>query len=213
MRGNSEALSVLIKIGAKVEGWSSYKNDPLYVAAFNGHQDCVQALLATGVPIITGTKHGFSALNCAAQNGHVEILQYLLHQGVSVHAESSPFGGTPLLAAARNGQLACMLALLDAGADMNRPDCDGEIALYYAARCGELAALELLLACGAKVQGWSSCESDPLCIAAVNGHLACGQALLAASTPIATGRKYGYSALNRGALAAWTFPSPKKHLC
>ena len=149
--GQLEAVEWLLARGAKVQGWRSSKSDPLCIAACNGHMACVKALLAAGAPIITGKKYGFSALNSAAQNGHVEILEYLLQKGVSVNAEGSSFGGTPLWAAAGHGRLACMQLLLDAGADIDRSDVDGQTALYRAAQKGQLDAVSLLLANGAHV--------------------------------------------------------------
>ena len=193
--GHLAALELLLASGANTQHWSSHQSDPLCTAALNGHMACVRALVSAGAPIVTGSTHGFSALNDAAQNGHVEILQYLLQQGISANAESSPARGTPLLVACQQGQLTCLRTLLNAGADINRPDNTGCTALYYAAKEGRLAALEILLNRGAKVQVWSSDKSDPLCIAAFNGHRFCVRLLLAAGSPIITGKPHGFSAL------------------
>ena len=197
--GNSEALAVLVRHGARVRGWSHCKQDPLCVASLKGHLSCVRALLAAGCPVVSGRQHGFSALNCAAQGGHVEIVKYLFQQGASVNAESTPTGGTPLLVAAEYGQLACMQALLDGGVDINGANSIGITALYLAAQEGRLAALKMLLSRGAQIKGWSSDDSDPLCAAAFYGRLSCVRALVTAGAAIVTGRKYGFSALNNAA--------------
>ena len=197
--GNREALCVLIKHGATLSGWTLDNNEPLNAAAFKGHLACVQALVSAGAPMTTGKKHGYSALNYAGGKGHVEIVQYLMQQGMSVNAQSTPSGGTPLLVASETGQLVYMQILLDAGADINRPDEDGHTALYCAAQEGQLAALELLLAAGARVHGCSSSKTDPLYAAALNGHTDCVRALVAAGAAIITGRKHGCSALNGAA--------------
>ena len=177
-QGQLEALELLLAQGANVYGWFSYRNDPLYAAAFHGQTACVKALLAAGSQIVTGREYGFSALSGAAYNGHAEILQYLLQQGVSANAEGEPSGAAPLSIASYKGQLACMQALLAAGADIDRPDADGCTALYCAAHEGQLEALKLLLSQGANVQGCCSYERDPLCTAAFHGHMACVQTLL-----------------------------------
>ena len=199
-KGDADKLDLLIKQGAKVDGWQSSKLDPLCIAVRGGHIRCVRTLLAAGAPIVTGRQYGFSALNGAAQEGHAEILTLLLQQDVSVNAESNPGGGTPLHTAIDMGQLACVQVLLGmAGIDIERPNAKGQTALYWAAFKGHVQAVQLLLDRGAKVQGWSSWESDPLCMAALNGHSACVQALLAAGSPIVSDRQYGFSALNNAA--------------
>ena len=178
-QGHAQAVALLLSHGAKVlQGWSSYRHDPLYIAAFKGHFDCVQALAVAGAPIITRKKHSFSALNGAAQNGHAEILKYLLNQGISADAVSTPIGGTPLLIAAQRGQLLCIQTLLDAGADINRPDSYGETALHSAARKGHLSAVDLLLQHNPTVDCRTGTGETPLLAACRKGHTAVVAALL-----------------------------------
>ena len=100
---------------------------------------------------------------------------------MSANAESSPFAGTPLLQASYNGQLACMQVLLDAGADINRPDCHGVTALYCAAWKGNLAAINCLLERGAVVNCRNRSGKTPLLAACRNGHRAVVAALLKAA--------------------------------
>ena len=181
------------------KGLKSYKDDPLCIAARNGHMACVRNLIRAGVPIISGREYGFSALHFAASARHADIVRYLLKQGISANAESSPSGGIPLLVAAERGQLACMQILLDAGAKVNHTSKNGGTALYLASRKGHARAVDLLLQHGAKVNGWSSGNNDPLCVAALNGHTVCVQRLFRAGARIVTGRQYGFSALHNAA--------------
>ena len=204
-QGHSTIINLLgMAYGAKVDGWHSWKIDPLCIAAFNGHIDSVRALLDVGCPIINDRKHGYSALHCAAQYGYTEIVKLLLEKGAWANAESLADGITPLQVAADRGYVPCAEALLDAGAEINYCQDNGVTALYKAAECGRLQVINLLLARGAKVQGGSSYASDPLYAAALNGHLACVQALLTASSSMMTGKEYGYSALNAAAAKGHT---------
>ena len=194
-KGHLEAIELLLARGANVQNWPSCRQDPLCTAAVNGYMACVRALVGAGVPIVTCRKYGFSALHYAVTEGHEDVLEYLLQQGISPNTESKQRVGGPLLTASTTGQLSCIRALLNAGAEINRPDAQGRTALYCAAQEGQLTALKVLLSHGAKVRGWNSHEDDPLCVTALNGHMACVQALVSAGVPIVTGRKHGFSAL------------------
>ncbi len=59
------------------------------------------------------------------------------------------FGGTPLVAAAFNGELECVQALLEAGADMNHATTNLNTPLMKAAVYGHTACVRFLLGSGA----------------------------------------------------------------
>ena len=61
------------------------------------------------------------------------------------------FGGTPLVAAAFNGELECVQALLDAGADINHATTNLNTPLIKAAAFGHVACVRFLLGSGADV--------------------------------------------------------------
>ena len=143
----------------------------------------ISALLGPDMAVVGSSKGSAIALRKAALNGHTETVKSILKQGVSPNAKSASSGQTALLLAAEEGHVACLEALLDAGADINHSDTDGLTALFCAADAGHLQALELLLERGSRVDGWRCCEDAPLCIATLNGHLACVKALLAAHLP------------------------------
>lgn len=83
----------------------------------------------------------------AAQNGHDGVLRHLLAAGVPPAADTE---GEPLLITAVNsGKTKAALALLDAGADINCADADGNTPLHHAAVNGDFAMTKLLLTRGA----------------------------------------------------------------
>lgn len=83
----------------------------------------------------------------AAQNGRDGALRHLLAAGVPANAAME---GEPLLIAAVNSNRSkAALALLQAGADINRADADGNTPLHHAARNGDFAMCKLLLEHGA----------------------------------------------------------------
>ena len=73
-----------------------------------------------------------------------------------------------------------MQVLLNAGADIDRPDCYGKTALYCAAREGQLAAVNCLLLQGGAVDCRTKDRETPLSAACRNGHVAVVAALLKA---------------------------------
>lgn len=83
----------------------------------------------------------------AAQSGREKPLRHLLAAGVPADAEET--GDTLLTAAVNSGKSKTVLALLEAKADINRPDADGNTPLHHAALNGDLAMVKLLLEHGA----------------------------------------------------------------
>ena len=53
----------------------------MFVAAENGHEPCLRALLAAGADVNTQDYHGWTALMKAADGGHVQIALRLLEAG------------------------------------------------------------------------------------------------------------------------------------
>lgn len=87
------------------------------------------------------------AARLAAQNGHDLALRHLLAAGVPADALVD---GEPLLIAAVNSNKSkVVLALLQAGADINRADAEGNTPLHHAALNGDYAMCKLLLERGA----------------------------------------------------------------
>ncbi|KAK9823234.1 hypothetical protein WJX72_001257 [[Myrmecia] bisecta] len=143
----------------------------LLEACQTGDKTSANSLLALGVsPNISGAR--LLPLAAAAEGGHTRIVQLLLRAGASVDATSDT-GHTALRAATLLGDADCILALLEAGADINLEtargtplvaastsgDCDtiklllshGTTALLVAMHAKQAATVQLLLAHGASV--------------------------------------------------------------
>src|SRR5205807_695336 len=86
----------------------------------------------------------------SAETGKVTV-EKLIQHGASVNTSSGPEAQTPLHMAARRGNLAVALALLDAGAALEARDKKGETPLRRAVNCGHPEFVSLLLARGADV--------------------------------------------------------------
>ncbi|KAK3266631.1 hypothetical protein CYMTET_24756, partial [Cymbomonas tetramitiformis] len=118
---------------------------PLYMAAFNGHNEVVEALLAKGAQVDLADEDGRTPLYIAACNGRKEVVEALLAKGAQVDlAEQNE--GTLLHIAACNGHKVVVEALLAKGAQVDLADKDGWTPLYGAACSGHNEVVEALLA-------------------------------------------------------------------
>src|SRR5690349_13818187 len=99
--------------------------DPLLVAAREGHADVVKKLLAKGVkPRVDSWKH--TALHLCAIDGHLEVAKLLLAHGVDPNARNKS-GQTALLTASDMfAGPAFFRLLLDHGADASVRDKEGK---------------------------------------------------------------------------------------
>jgi hypothetical protein len=119
----------------------------------------------------------------AADSEAAEVVSYLIEQGADIEARGDandwgaqitsepraqyrPVGGfTPLLYAARSGCTPCAASLLDAGADIDRPNPEGMTPLILAIDNYHFATAELLLDRGANPQVWDWWHRTPLYVA------------------------------------------------
>ena len=124
-----------------------------------------------------------SAVMWAAAQNHPEMVAFLISKGadLTVRAQANdwetqisseprvqyrPTGGlTPLLYAARAGCLGCVKAMLDAGADKDRPNPDGMTPMIMALDNGYPAVAQQLLDRGANPHTWDWWGRTPLYVA------------------------------------------------
>lgn len=114
-RGQIEEVKKLLEAGAPIEAKNQYGATPLYMAAFNGHGEIVQLLLARGAdPNVTDTFYKASVLTFSLQKGNPAIARLLLEKG------AKPEPRHLLMAAAEDDVplLKAMLAAKPAKADL-----------------------------------------------------------------------------------------------
>ena len=87
----------------------------------------------------------FTGMANAARAGDVATIRQLTAQGADPNAIAGQNGWTPMLHAIHTHQNASIAALLDAGADVNRPDDQGVTPLMMAAGYGYDDTVRLLL--------------------------------------------------------------------
>ena len=126
---------------------------PLMTAARTGNVNVVRALLASGADVNAATAvTDETALTWAVAAHRVEVVRLLVDHGANVHPNPGQ-AFSPLMAAARNGDIESAGILLAAGARVNDTASDGTHPLPYAIVVGQSAFAHFLLEQGADPNG------------------------------------------------------------
>jgi ankyrin repeat protein len=116
----------------------------------------------------------------AAKSGDVAEIERQIAAGADPNADAGHGPGHPLRAAAENGHVAAIAALLKAGARVDGADSYGRTPLMFAAACGHTAAVDALVAAGADVHHADNGGNTALHRASANGRLDAARVLLEA---------------------------------
>ena len=170
---NTEVVERLLAAGADANRGLLVGETVLMRCTATGDPAAVRALIAHGAEVdATEPENGQTALMWAPAHRHPEVTRVLLRHGAAVDSRTitrrqfrgtglrsttSPAGATyfdaggftPLLFAARHGDIASARQLLNAGADIDETGADGNSALVLAAMSGHPRLAEFLLARGA----------------------------------------------------------------
>ena len=101
-------------------------------------------------------------LNFVAQEGSCDLLECLLDGGADIERRE-PYGDTPLVAAARNGNNECCELLINRGANIEaRCSAIGDTSLIAASIRGETSTCKLLLRRGANINACNNLNRSAL---------------------------------------------------
>ena len=151
--GSLEMMTWLLESGADVNAKNRRKSTPLHWAVHDTAK--AKLLLSKGADLNARQAEGRTALHLASMLGNGEAtLRLLLDAGANPGIAASN-GQTPLMAAARRGDVTAMALLVGKGADVNAKSGAGETALTTAAANGDPRAVAFLLERGADVNARS----------------------------------------------------------
>ena len=158
INGSAAITKRLLQAGANPNTPLKMGETPLMTAARSGSPQTVAELLAQGADV-NAVEHerGQSALSWAVAQQHTDVARLLINHGADLHLRTQVWfqlentagntnpsgnfkmahgGSTPLLFAARNGDIETARMLIDAGADVQNTDASGASALVIAAHSG-----------------------------------------------------------------------------
>jgi ankyrin repeat protein len=104
-------------------------------------------------------------------------------------------GASPLVDAAKSGDRAAALALIDERADVNLPEADGTTALHWAVHHDDLTLVDRLIRAGADVNAKNDYGATPMSEAAVLANPAVIERLLGAGADVESPNADGQTAL------------------
>jgi ankyrin repeat protein len=181
---NLEMTEMLLEAGADANVANEDGQTPLMLAARTGNVALAKVLVQRGADVNRRERfRDQSAVMWAAAQNHPDMVEFLISKGadLTVRARANdwetqitseprvqyrPTGGlTPLLYAARAGCLGCVKAMLDAGADKDRPNPDGMTPMIMALDNGYPAVAQFLLDRGANPLTWDWWGRTPLYVA------------------------------------------------
>ncbi|PIA31496.1 hypothetical protein AQUCO_04900059v1 [Aquilegia coerulea] len=164
------AFNFLEEYGASPDPKNDMDITPLHYAASGGgkeHRGILRLLLSKGVNVNAVSDLG-TPLNMAAGYGLREEVSILLNHHADPNIYSHRTMYTPLSASILAPSLACMVLLIEAGADPNAGSCGGT-PLIHAALESETEMIKCLLKAGANPDVTNDLGLTPLEIAAING--------------------------------------------
>ena len=116
--GNIEAVKILLEAGADVNAKNFKGETPLYVAISKNNNELAKLLMQYNADV-NHKVHGWTPLYFAILKKNNEIAKILIEHNANVDLIDY-YGYSPLMLAARNGDVEAVQLLIDNGADITR---------------------------------------------------------------------------------------------
>ncbi|KAL4779383.1 hypothetical protein BJX76DRAFT_340953 [Aspergillus varians] len=140
--GQKGAVERLLANGADANGCVEGTIPPLHLAAGKGDEEIALLLLEYGADLRMRDAGGFTPLRTACEYNQINTAALLLLRGADVNTAAVD---TPLIAAAKNGNLEMVQFLVENGANIDATDDNGSTALMLAVSQGAEAVVRFLI--------------------------------------------------------------------
>lgn len=226
-RNHSDMVRMLLEQGANPNAADNVDGlQAIHYAAKNGNIEMLESLIQYGAKADSIAEGSLTPLVLAAGEGHTDMVKKLLSLGVSPNQGKNFIGNSALAAACLSGNLSVVKALLEAGADINSSNKQGENA-YDIAHNHEkediLSILQSYGACATPPSDSPLTSEPPLCRAAENndtvlllhilskkrGDIDWNETNSKGRTPLMLAKEAWYTAIMLEAGADPNFSSPK----
>ncbi len=181
-QGHLDVVQLLIERGAAVNAFQANEyftqGTALQAACEAGWTQIAALLLEHGADPNLGAGEETCPIIAAAWRGEDEILAHLIRTGARVDVFGGPDNSSPLIYAAMTLPQSSLQALLDAGADINLADSDGDTALILAANRGEKEVVQFLVDRGADPLHTNNRNANAMQVAFINEHMECVRILV-----------------------------------
>jgi ankyrin repeat protein len=144
-----KSLQALLDGGDSANGFGGW--NPVVMACQLQDLDAVKILVEGGADVNLFDFGGENALLKAVDVGPIEIVRYLLAHGANVHTANPNNGETALFTPVRWHQFEILTMLIQAGADVNHRNRDGNTPLVIAEFANDSEMVKFLKANGAKL--------------------------------------------------------------
>ncbi|KAK6330555.1 hypothetical protein TWF718_002755 [Orbilia javanica] len=189
-QGHLEVVELLVQHGANVnaslDGGKFNLGTALQAACEAGQVDVVTFLLKHGADPNVGGGPETCPIIAACRRGEADILGHLIDAGATINRFGGPDMSSPLINAAGTLYKDSVERLLNAGADINLADQDGDTALIVAASVGDAELVAFLLEKGADITHVSKRDVNALQTAKNSGATDCVDLLIDAVTRVLT---------------------------
>ncbi|KAK6353701.1 hypothetical protein TWF696_005662 [Orbilia brochopaga] len=183
-QGHYQVVELLLERGAHVNTCISEEKflpgTALQAACEAGKQKIATLLLKYGADPNLGAGPETCPIIAACRKGEAEILNLLIDAGAAVNRFGGPDMSSPLINAAGTLYIESVQRILDAGADINAPDQEGNTALIAAASVDDAKLVAFLLEKGADIMHVNKNDSNALQAALEAGATSCVEVLVEA---------------------------------
>ncbi|MDX2226109.1 MAG: ankyrin repeat domain-containing protein [Verrucomicrobiae bacterium] len=143
--GQEAIVEPLLRAGADVNyAHPGSGETPLMICSEKGNDKIVSLLLDSKASVEARDSKGRTALIWATVRNQPQMVRLLVSAGADINAIESQKGMSPLLIAILGKNVDLAGALIDAGADVRKPDLSGRAALDWAVITGHLPSVEML---------------------------------------------------------------------